>query len=227
MKLENDPIDFESPIVRVLPPPSCVTQRHSIFTARKMSLSLGASVPELAPLIVLRYNVYYLSCVVTPQSRFATEEDWMKRVLVVVVMCLSFLLTYSLPASAAPYWQTYQTNSHWHCGPTHSAGGLPGVVYQTCMPVSVNGDAAQSVVIVTNNGGSPITISATVYLEGVSSSAQASCYQSTLNTGFSRACFGPTVNVSCQVGYAGSGLSIAEAPQSYYSRSQLTIAFAC
>lgn len=97
------------------------------------------------------------------------------------------------PASAAPYWQVVDTGTgpQWLCGPTKAHKAKSGVGFQTCIVVNSNKDA-QAVLVVVNNSKDAITLSGGVRTDF---GADADCYSSTLNPGFQRGCFGPTVHV--------------------------------
>ncbi|MEU6246595.1 hypothetical protein [Glycomyces sp. NPDC047010] len=101
------------------------------------------------------------------------------------------------PASAAPYWQEVNTGPTWSCNPTKIHPAKAGVGFQTCIVVNANYDA-QAVLVVVNNSSSAIQLSGVI---DTSFGADASCYSSTLNPGFRRGCFGPTVHV-------GSGVTL-------------------
>lgn len=97
------------------------------------------------------------------------------------------------PASAAPYWQVVDTGTgpQWLCGPTKIHKAKSGVGFQTCHVVNSNSDA-QAVLVVVNNSKDAITLSGGVK---TNFGGDADCYSSTLNPGFQRGCFGPTVHV--------------------------------
>ncbi|MFB6771757.1 hypothetical protein [Streptomyces sp. NPDC056337] len=97
------------------------------------------------------------------------------------------------PASAAPYWQVVDTDTgpQWLCGPTKIHKAKSGVGFQTCVVVNSKADA-QAVLVVVNNSKDAITLSGGVRTDF---GADADCYSSTLNPGFQRGCFGPTVHV--------------------------------
>lgn len=125
------------------------------------------------------------------------------------------------PASAAPYvWQTYTLTSHWHC--THRDWGTPGVSSAAC--VIVSGNSTQTAVIVSNNSTRPVTVIAPVLRLWVNGGFeyQHSCPQFTLNhgSGFSRACFAPTVTYPCS-SYAQSEVAVTIDNAGYWDDSPL------
>ncbi|MFJ4691547.1 hypothetical protein [Streptomyces sp. NPDC088766] len=101
------------------------------------------------------------------------------------------LLLASAPAGAAPNWQTVSTGPTWSCAPTvvHTAGA--GVGLQACLVRNANDDA-QTVLVVVNNSGSAVTVSATVTSDFA---ASAGCSTYTLTAGERRGCFGTTAHV--------------------------------
>jgi hypothetical protein len=97
------------------------------------------------------------------------------------------------PASAAPYWQEVNTStgSKWTCNSTKAHPASSQVGFQTCLVTNANQDA-QAVLVVVNNSTKAIQLSGVI---DTSFGADASCYTSTLNPGFQRGCFTPTVHV--------------------------------
>jgi len=76
------------------------------------------------------------------------------------------------------------------------------VYWESC--IVVNGNYTQAVLIVDNQTGAPQTIGATVNLwQAGNLRSTVYCYSSTLNTGLTRACFGPTFKAACGVAVQG------------------------
>lgn len=109
------------------------------------------------------------------------------RLLMVPVVAAASLMLGSSSAGAAPYWQEFTTNNTWYCGPTYGHTAVRGVGFQTCNIKSAI-DHMQTVLVVSNQSGGPITI----YGEISNNYVANFCYSSTLNTRFQRACFGRT-----------------------------------
>ena len=106
-----------------------------------------------------------------------------------------FLVLGGGTASADPYWQPVTETSKFHCTsvahPTHL------VTVKSC--VVVNGNATQAVAIVANYGTTAISLEAphvALYVNGPISYDR-NCLSSTLNGGFTRACFAPTQQRPC------------------------------
>lgn len=118
-----------------------------------------------------------------------------KYTVAAMLLAASVILGTATSASASPYWQTFTPTSKYHCDPIVPWGS--GVYTQTC--IVINGNATQSVVLVRNSSGSPITIEAPIVRLWHAGTVEynVSCLSSTLNSGFSRACFGPTVTFPC------------------------------
>jgi hypothetical protein len=111
-----------------------------------------------------------------------------RRLFMVSAAIVATLILGSPSAGAgAPYWQAFSTNSTWRCGPTYGHTAKAKVWFQTCNIKSAI-DYMQTVLVVSNQSGGPITIYGEVYNIYVDNY----CYSSTLNTGFQRACFGTT-----------------------------------
>lgn len=124
----------------------------------------------------------------------------MNRVLKTLVTLLA--LTGSLmaisggAASADPNWQPVTKTSKFHCGPEVQYSDLP-VTVQTC--VVVNGMSTQAVAIVANHSFAALSLAApdvALYVNGPITYDR-SCLDSTLNNGYTRACFGPTQTRPC------------------------------
>lgn len=106
---------------------------------------------------------------------------------------VALLLFGAAPASAYPIWQSYKSNSNWHCSDTFPTSLSQNVVFQTCIIVNAS-DQAQAVLVVANRGTKDASISGgpfsdELYGEGGSYY----CEWTTLDAGEAIACFGKTV----------------------------------
>ncbi|MEU2430668.1 hypothetical protein ABZ611_14370 [Streptomyces sp. NPDC007861] len=100
-------------------------------------------------------------------------------------------------AVAAPLWQSI-SGPFTSCAKTVGHTAVSGVNFQGCLIVNANMDA-QVVLVVNNHSGRAVTISGQIE----SDFGNASCVQTTLNTGTQRACYGPTSALAqCREGHA-------------------------
>jgi hypothetical protein len=121
---------------------------------------------------------------------------WLIRGLLGAAIAMVSSITVTAPASADPFWQNFTKTPAWHC--TIVQWTPPGLSTETC--IIVNSQATQSVVIVRNFSGFAYTIEAPhvrLWRDG-GLIYDRNCLQSTLNSGFARACFAPTVHYSCE-----------------------------
>ncbi|MER7884149.1 hypothetical protein ABTY35_15165 [Streptomyces fimicarius] len=97
------------------------------------------------------------------------------------------------PAAAFPYWQQVSTNSNWSCSDYQAHRLSFNIKFKTCVVRNANNDA-QAVLVVQNSGTKAAVIRGEIatWVNGNSYRASISCYESTLNPGFTRGCFGPT-----------------------------------
>lgn len=119
----------------------------------------------------------------------------MVKTLATVLTLAGSFLVLGGTASADPYWQEVTQTNKFHCTsvshPTHD------VTVKSC--VVVNGNATQAVAIVANHGSSAVSLAApnvVLYVNGVLTYDR-DCLSSTLNGGFTRACFAPTQQRPC------------------------------
>ncbi|MFJ7082811.1 hypothetical protein ACIQU8_06180 [Streptomyces griseus] len=101
------------------------------------------------------------------------------------------LAVQATPASAAQNWQAVSTNSNWHCGDYVKHSVSDYVKYKTC--IVINSNYHGQVVLVVQS-----TASVAVSIGGSATSdfySNVTCANSTLNPGFTRGCFAPTVSV--------------------------------
>jgi hypothetical protein len=120
------------------------------------------------------------------------------RGLLSIVILLVPSVAFVAPASADPNWQSVTLTPRFHCTVVDWAAIFPGVFTGTC--IVVNGNATQSVAIVENRSGGPISIEAPsvrLWRSGVLHYDR-HCLPSTLNHNFVRACFAPTIQRPCE-----------------------------
>jgi hypothetical protein len=138
----------------------------------------------------------------------------LRRAAMVLAIAGTVLAVQPGVARAAPYWQTFTTNSTWHCGATTQHRAVAGFYFQACNVKNAS-DYMQTVLVVNNQTGRAVTIAGDV----VNSFGFWSCYSSGFNTGYKRACFGgtrgPIGNCSYADGYgvlAVNGVEQATVP---------------
>jgi len=129
------------------------------------------------------------------------RRSWSRRTLSILATVITLLAMTATPAHADPYWQTPGDSTYWNCGlPEFSSvyGGGYYVRHKTC--IVVNGNYTQAVVIVENYAGYAITIEAPqvqLYQAPGKLIYNRFCHESTLNSGRTTACFGPTTRRAC------------------------------
>jgi hypothetical protein len=113
------------------------------------------------------------------------------------------------PAAADPYWQAFTHTDSWHCSKREVR---PSIFLHVC--VIIVGPQVQAAVRLGNYTGDPISIAAPhlkLYRSDPDGSGDLiydrSCYASTLNSGFARACIGPSTYRPCDI---VSALAIVE-----------------
>lgn len=109
------------------------------------------------------------------------------------------------PASAAPYWQEVSVTPTWNCTPyyVHNGTTIP-IQFKACVIKNASDDS-QIAVVVKNSTGRAAQIQADLQDRRMS----ASCYQSTLNTGFTRGCLGTTRHIpTCSSNYGTVTLNV-------------------
>jgi hypothetical protein len=95
------------------------------------------------------------------------------------------------PAAADPFWEDVTLTPQFYCNSLTDPG------FRTEICVVVDGNTAQSVVAVTNEGDAPITAEVPM-LRLLVDRAQAyrrECVPSTIDAGATRGCFGPTIEL--------------------------------
>jgi hypothetical protein len=119
------------------------------------------------------------------------------RYIATLLATVAALLCNAPAASAYPYWQTFTVNSNWHCGETREIQS--SVFVETCVVVNRFG-GAQAVVKIGNYSGRAITIEAPVVKLIIYDfvAENSACLDSTLNSGFVRACLGHTGQWACR-----------------------------
>jgi hypothetical protein len=119
-------------------------------------------------------------------------------------------------ASASPTvgWQPVSTNANWHCTDYGNLTAVRGVKLKTCIVRNANQDA-QGVLVVQNTSGHAIEInnvdtqSRVVFESALEGDVW--CASTTLNSGFTRGCFGKTVHVGCRAtGFADGTLAVRD-----------------
>lgn len=105
-------------------------------------------------------------------------------------------LATAAPAAASPYWQEVNTSSTWSCSPYKAHRLSFNIKFKTCIVRNANNDA-QAVLVVQNSGTKAANIHGAIEQDltgGIHDGSHyyASCYESTLNPGFTRGCFGTT-----------------------------------
>jgi hypothetical protein len=96
------------------------------------------------------------------------------------------------PASAAQNWQAVSMGDNWHCTGYFTHPVSTHVKFETCIVYNANSDA-QAVLVVQNNADVAISIGGKIETNFGSNTG---CNSSTLNPGFTRGCFSPTVHIS-------------------------------
>ncbi|WP_225860885.1 hypothetical protein [Streptomyces triticiradicis] len=113
------------------------------------------------------------------------------KALLVAAVAAGTLAATSAPASAAQNWQTVSTNSNWTCSAYKQHKVSNNVNFKVCIVVNSNLDA-QAVLVVQNNASVAVSIGGEVTSNFGS---DVDCAATTLNPGFTRGCFAPTVGV--------------------------------
>ncbi len=108
------------------------------------------------------------------------------------------LFATATPASAAPEWQTFKTNSRWKCSDSWTHPGSNNIIMQTCMVTTANELGQQGVTVVLNKG----TKYATIWSKLITNfGGDASCVKRSVAPGEQLGCFGPTVSIRCGLGH--------------------------
>ncbi|WP_326678613.1 hypothetical protein [Streptomyces sp. NBC_01237] len=114
------------------------------------------------------------------------------RTLLVVAAAIGALAVQATPASAAQNWQAVDTNSNWYCSDYFKHSVSDYVKYKTCIVLNSNYDA-QAVLVVQSTASVAVSIGGSLKESNFSSNV--SCANTTLNPGFTRGCFAPTIGV--------------------------------
>ncbi|MGW2463120.1 hypothetical protein ACWC2M_29570 [Streptomyces sp. NPDC001761] len=94
-------------------------------------------------------------------------------------------------ASAAQNWQTVTSTPNMTCSAYKQHKVSNNVNFKVCIVVNSNLDA-QAVLVVQNNAGVAVSIGGEV---ATNFGSNVDCASSTLNPGFTRGCYSPTVHV--------------------------------
>ncbi|EKX60306.1 hypothetical protein Sipo8835_12365 [Streptomyces ipomoeae] len=119
----------------------------------------------------------------------------MRRWTAVAAASATVLLFGANSASASPTmnWKEVSTNDSWVCSSYVTHVDKPGVKFKACIVTNLKGHS-QAVLVVQNVSGSAVTIDGRIVFDS-QEGGDAWCASSTLNSGFTRGCFGPTVKV--------------------------------
>ncbi|KQX70401.1 hypothetical protein [Streptomyces sp. Root1310] len=120
----------------------------------------------------------------------------MRRFTTVTAATAAVLMFGANSASASPTenWKAVDTNSNWHCAAYTTHVDKPGVKFKACVVVNSNNDA-QAVLVAQNISGGPVTIDGRIVFQS-QLHGDAWCASTPLNTGFTRGCFAPTVQLA-------------------------------
>ncbi|MFJ2822087.1 hypothetical protein ACIO7M_13355 [Streptomyces toxytricini] len=100
-------------------------------------------------------------------------------------------------ANASGQWQTFTTNSNWHCGVTSISYLSQNIHFQTCIISGGKGTAAQAALVVSNKGTKVANIRGLVEPNTINGGvAGFACDVAPLPGGQRRACFAPSVPYS-------------------------------
>ncbi|MGW4597721.1 hypothetical protein ACWEOA_20765 [Streptomyces sp. NPDC004457] len=113
------------------------------------------------------------------------------KALLVAAMTGAALAATSASASAAQNWQTVTSTPNMTCGAYKQHKVSNNVNFKVCIVVNSNLDA-QAVLVVQNNAGVAVSIGGEV---ATNFGSNVDCASSTLNPGFTRGCYSPTVHV--------------------------------
>jgi hypothetical protein len=120
------------------------------------------------------------------------------KALLVAAVAAGTLAATSAPAGAAQNWQSVSSTPNMTCGAYKQHKVSNNVNFKVCIVVNSNLDA-QALLVVENNAGVAVSIGGEV---ASNFGSNVDCASSTLNPGFTRGCFAPTVHV-------GSGQTLA------------------
>jgi hypothetical protein len=119
-----------------------------------------------------------------------------KRSALTAGLVIGLVVLTGQPAAAYPTWQTFTTNSTWHCSGRLSS---PTSIADIRVCVIVNGNYAQAVTRIRNTTSDWIQIASepTKLIKNGQTAAENDCDQSNLGATLERACFGATISGSC------------------------------
>ncbi|MFF7071205.1 hypothetical protein OIE43_16020 [Streptomyces pseudovenezuelae] len=127
------------------------------------------------------------------------------KALAVAAAAAGALVFGAVPADAAPYWQAVNTgSSDWFCTAYKHHSVSDHVNWKVCEVTNAD-NHAQVVVIVQNAASTAITIGGSVRS---SYGSAGECFTSTLNPGFTRACYGRTVLYSSDAWWIQGTLTV-------------------
>ena len=139
------------------------------------------------------------------------------KALTVAVTAVGALALAASPASAAN-WQTVSTNSNWVCSEYKHHQVSNFVNYKVCIVVNANDDA-QVVLVVQNAADVAVSIAGTATGFG----SNVNCPTSTLNPGFTRGCYSPTIQVGSEVFIKGNVRLTLNGVAEWYSEQGLIV----
>ncbi|MFC8709744.1 hypothetical protein ACFUCQ_07335 [Streptomyces sp. NPDC057197] len=111
------------------------------------------------------------------------------KALAVAIAATSTLALAATPADAAANWGAVSTNSNWDCTEYKHHVVSDHVNFKVCIVHNANHDA-QAVLVVQNAASVAVAIGG----ETDGFSGIVTCADSTLNPGFTRGCYGPTLH---------------------------------
>jgi hypothetical protein len=135
---------------------------------------------------------------------------WVHKGLTVAIAAVSVAALTTTPASAAPNWNTVNTDGGWVCAPTVNHE-VYKVAHQMCLIRRSNG-LAQSVLVLRNNTGK--TIRAEAYVDLVRDGGRITdhCDELVFAAGALRGCFGRSVDMSDWDWLIAGGVDIVNGP---------------
>jgi hypothetical protein len=120
------------------------------------------------------------------------------KALAVTAAAVGTIALGAAPATAAEKWDPVSTNSTWECGDYENHVVSNNVSFKTCVVHNASGDA-QTVLVVQNRASVAVAIEGWLKFEGAGSEYTVFCDPSPLNPGYTRGCYGPSVQVGSAV----------------------------
>ncbi|MGW1537173.1 hypothetical protein [Streptomyces aureus] len=120
------------------------------------------------------------------------------KALAVTAVAVGTVALGAAPASADENWGPVSTNSTWKCNTYEKHSVSDNVSYKPCVVHNSNGDA-QTVLVVQNRASVAVAIGGWLHFEGAGSEYSVFCAASTLNPGYTRGCYGPSVHVGSAI----------------------------